>query len=386
MAKRDYYEILGVAKGADKAEIKSAYRKLAIKYHPDKNPDDKEAEDKFKEASEAYDVLSDENKRAQYDRFGHEGVRSAAGGNPGFNNVEDIFSNFGDVFGGSIFEEIFGGGSGGGRRRRGRRSSAERGPDLKIKMPLTLEDIAKGTEKTIKVKKFVKCNTCSGSGAQPGSGTQTCATCQGQGEVRQVSRSMFGQFVNIQVCPECNGAGEIIRHKCDDCHGEGRVREEIKEKVEIPAGVEEGNYLTLTQKGHVGKKGGPNGDLIVFIEEKEHKYFTRDGNNVIYKQRIGFPDAVLGTKVEIPTLYGIEKIDIEKGTQPGDSIKLKGKGIPHLNSYRKGDQIVVIEIKVPEKLSSEEKKLMKKLKESDNFKPQNQNKEGFFEKVKGVFS
>lgn len=380
--KRDYYEVLEVTKTADKTEIKSAYRRLAIQYHPDKNPDNPEAEDKFKEASEAYDVLSNEEKRARYDRFGHQGMRGAGGGQPGFSNVEDIFSNFGDIFGGSIFEDLFGGGN--GQRGQGRRRD-ERGADLKIKMPLTLEEIATGTEKTIRVKKYNACGECSGSGAKGGSsGFNTCQTCQGQGQVKQVSRSMFGQFVNIQTCPNCQGSGQMIKDTCNSCEGEGRVRDEEKISVEIPAGVEEGNYLTIARKGHAGRRGGSHGDLIVIIEEKEHKYLTRDGENVIYKLKISFPDAALGVKVEVPTLYGAEKVDIKSGIQPGETVILKNKGLPRLNSYRKGDQIIIADIYVPKKVSGDEKSLLKKLKESDNFKPNNDGK-GFFEKVKGAF-
>jgi molecular chaperone DnaJ len=380
--KRDYYEILEVTKTADKTEIKSAYRRLAIKFHPDKNPDNPEAEEKFKEASEAYDVLSYEDKRARYDRFGHQGMRGAGGGQPGFSNVEDIFSNFGDIFGGSIFEDLFGGG--GGQRGQGRRRD-ERGADLKIKMPLTLEEIATGAEKTIRVKKYTACGDCSGTGAKGGSsGFATCPDCQGQGQVKQVSRSMFGQFVNITTCPACQGSGQKITNTCNTCEGEGRVRDEEKISVEIPAGVEEGNYLTIARKGHAGRRGGSHGDLIVIIEEKEHKYLTRDGENVIYKLRISFPDAALGVRAEVPTLYGAEKVDIKSGTQPGESVVLKNKGLPRLNSYRKGDQIIIAEVFVPKKVSGDEKSLLKKLKESDNFKPNNDGK-GFFEKVKGAF-
>lgn len=381
--KRDYYEILEVNKTADKNEIKSSYRRLAIKYHPDKNPDDPTAEEKFKEASEAYDVLSNEEKRARYDRYGHQGLRGAGGGQQGFSNVEDIFSNFGDIFGGSIFEDLFGGGgrSQGGQRRR----RDERGSDLKIKMPLTLEEIATGAEKTIRVKKYISCNECSGTGAKGGhSGHKTCPDCHGQGQVKQVSRSMFGQFVNIQTCPTCQGSGQTITDTCNVCEGEGRIREEEKISVDIPAGVEEGNYLTIARKGHAGRRGGSHGDLIVIIEEKEHKYLTRDGENVIYKLRISFPDAAIGVRVEVPTIYGTENVDIKSGTQPGENVVLKNKGLPLLNSYRKGDQIVIVDVFVPKKISGDEKTLLKKLKESDNFKPNNDSK-GFFEKVKGAF-
>jgi molecular chaperone DnaJ len=389
MAKRDYYEILGVGKQAGKDELKSAYRKLAIKFHPDKNPGDKEAEDKFKEASEAYDVLSDDNKRARYDRFGHEGMRGAAGGGAqGFSNVDDIFSAFSDIFGGrgsSIFDDFFGGGSQGGGRRRSR---GERGGDIKIKMPLSLEEIATGTKKTIKLKKWATCGVCTGSGAKAGSGSTSCPTCGGAGEIRQVSKSLFGQFVNVSVCPQCNGAGEIIKEKCDNCTGSGRVKEEEEIKVEIPAGVEEGNYLPLQGKGNAGVKGGPAGDLIVIMEEKEHEHFTREDDDIIYHLEISYPEAALGTDVEVPTLYGTEKVTVEAGTQPGSTIKLHEKGIPHLNSYGKGDQILVVNIHVPTKLGSEEKELIEKLAEFEKVHPNSKkksHKSSFFDKVKDLF-
>ena len=383
MSKRDYYEVLGISRQADKNEIKAAYRKLAIKFHPDKNPDDKEAEEKFKEASEAYEVLSNDDKKARYDRFGHDGVRGA-GGASGFTNVEDIFSSFSDIFGGSIFDDIFGGGQrqGGGRSR----PMGKPGSDLKIKMPLTLEEITEGVEKTIKVKKYSPCKSCNATGAEEGSGFSTCPTCNGAGQIRQVSRSVFGQFVNVQTCPQCQGSGKIIKNLCKDCEGEGRVRGEEKVSIQIPAGVEEGNYLTLTGKGHAGRRGGPAGDLIILIEEKEHQFLTRDGNNVLYKLNISFPDAVLGTEVEVPTLKGVEKIKVDAGVQSGETVVLKGKGIPVLNSYRKGDQIIIINVYIPKKLSGEEKKLIKQLKDSENFLPKGKTKNGFFEKVKHVFS
>lgn len=387
MAKRDYYEVLGVSKQVTKDELKSAYRKLAIKYHPDKNQGDAEAEERFKEASEAYDVLSDDNKRARYDRFGHEGMSGAGGGAQGFSNVDDIFSAFSDIFGGrgsSIFDDIFGGqGQQGGRRR----SRGERGGDIKIKMPLTLEEIANGVSKKIKIKKWAACSVCSGSGAKAGSGTNTCPTCAGAGEIRQVSKSLFGQFVNVSVCPQCNGAGEIIKERCTNCTGSGREKAEEEIIVEIPAGVEAGNYLPLQGKGNAGIKGGPTGDLIIIMEEKAHDNFTRDGDDIIYNLNISFPEAALGTDVEIPTLHGTEKVEINPGTQPGSTIKLHDKGIPHLNSYGKGDQIVIVNIHVPKKLGSEEKELIEKLAKFEKIHPSNKksHKSSFFDKVKDLF-
>jgi molecular chaperone DnaJ len=377
MSKRDYYEILGVSKSASKDDLKSAYRKLAIKYHPDKNPGNPEAEEMFKEASEAYDVLSNDDKRARYDRFGHDGLRGA-GGPSGFSNAEDIFSAFSDMFGGSIFDDFFGGSSRGRRRERG-----QRGSDIKIPMPLTLEEIAKGVSKTIKLKKWSNCNSCSGSGAKAGSGHNTCPSCGGSGEIRQVSKSLFGQFVNVSICGQCNGSGEIIKDKCDSCMGEGRVRGEEEIKIDIPAGVEAGNYLTIQGKGNSGKNGGIPGNLIVVMEEKEHDIFAREGNHIIYKLTISYPEAVLGTQITVPTLWGDEKLDIESGTQPGTTFTLRDKGIPNLNSYGKGNQYVMINIFVPEKLSNKEKDLIKELSEIESFYPENKksHKSGFFEKV-----
>lgn len=380
MSKRDYYEILEVSKNVSTDELKSAYRKLAIKYHPDKNPNNPEAENKFKEASEAYEVLSNDDKRARYDRFGHDGLRGAGGGS-GFNNTEDIFSAFSDIFsGGSIFDDFFGG-QGGSRGRR--REKGQRGSDIKIPLALTLEEIAKGVSKTIQLKKWVSCKTCTGTGARPGSGSHTCPSCSGAGEVRQVSRSLFGQFVNVTVCPQCNGAGEIVRDKCQDCSGEGRVRGEDEVKVDIPAGVEAGNYLPLQGKGNAGKNGGLAGNLIVIMEEKEHEHFAREGNHIIYKLTISYPEAALGTEISVPTLWGDESLKIEAGTQPGTTLVLKDKGIPNLNSYGKGNQYVMVNVFVPQKLNSKEKELVKTLSDVETFYPGNKksHKSGFFEKV-----
>ena len=384
MSKRDYYEVLGVSRGADAATIKSAYRKLAIKFHPDKNQGDSAAEEKFKEASEAYDVLSDQNKKAQYDRFGFDGLRGGGGSGAGFSNVEDIFSSFGDIFGsgGSIFDDFFGGSQRGGRRSR---SVGERGGDIKIRLPLTLEEVAKGTKKTIKIKKWKECGTCSGMG---GTGVQTCGNCNGSGEVRQVSRSMFGQFVNISSCGNCSGSGQVIQQKCNTCSGEGRVQEEESISVDIPAGVEEGNYLPLQGKGNAGRRGGESGDLIVIMEIKEHEKFTRDGHNVLHRFTIDIPLAILGGVVEVETLHGTAEIKIEEGTQPAEIIRVKGKGLPSLdNPNHKGDHIVIINIKVPKKVNLTEKKIIQDLSKSENFKVSSKdgkssNNSGFFGKVK----
>lgn len=384
MAKRDYYEILDLQKGASIDEVKASYRKLAMKYHPDRNPDNPESEEKFKEATEAYEVLSDAQKRQRYDQYGHEGIRGGMDYS-NFTNINDIFSQFGDVFGGSIFDEFFGGG---GRRRTHRRDMGERGSDLKIRLPLTLEEIALGAEKTLKIRKMGKCDTCNGSGAKEGSGYASCQTCGGAGEVRQVSRSVFGQFVNISVCPSCNGAGQLIKEKCHSCGGDGRVQVEDTIKVNIPAGVEEGNYIPLRGKGNAGRRNGSAGDLIVVIEEKEHQIFTRQGDNILYSLTISFPDAALGTEVEVPTITGSEKIKIDAGTQPGSTIVLRDKGIQRLNSYGKGEMIVIINVHVPHKLNSNEKELLKQLANSDNIIPNkrtDKKSKDFFDKVKDTF-
>jgi len=375
--KRDYYEILGVSKDSSIDTIKSAYRKLALQYHPDRNPDNKEAEEKFKEATEAYEVLSDATKRQRYDQFGFQGVNSGFGQSS--TSYDDIFSSFGDVFG-----DFFGGGRGGGRRSA--RPVGEPGSDIKIRLPLTLEEIASGVEKTIKVKKQVSCSTCSGSGAKAGSGYATCNTCKGQGEIRQVSRSVFGQFVNITACPTCNGSGKTIKERCTQCSGEGRNSEESNIKFSVPAGVSNGNYIHLRGQGNAGKRGGEAGDIIVIIEEKEHKYFIREENDILYDLTISFIDATLGTEVEVPTLDSPAILKIEAGTQPGTILQMKDKGIPKLNSYGKGDQLVRVNIFVPTNISSKEKSILKELQHSKHFVPdQKENTKGkkdFFDKVR----
>ena len=386
MSKRDYYEILGVSRTSEIGEIKTSYRKLAMKYHPDKNPDDSEAEAKFKEATEAYEVLSDANKRSRYDQYGHEGLRAGQDYHS-YSGAEDIFSHINDIFGGSIFDEFFGGGS---RSRGGRRthSMGERGSDIRIRLPLTLEEIAKGVEKTIKIKRYKTCDNCNGTGANSTSGYKTCNACNGTGEIRSVSRSMFGQFINVSTCSHCGGSGKIISDPCTVCNGDGRVHGEDNISVKIPAGVEEGNYLPVSGKGNTGRRGGESGDLIVVIEEKEHPYFIRNGNDIIYHLDISISDAVLGAKYEVPSLDGIETIKIESGTRANTLIKLHGKGIPNLNSYGGGDEIVVVDIHIPKSVSSKEKTILKELSQSENFKPKvKKGKEkDFFSKVKGIFS
>jgi len=370
MAKRDYYEVLGVSKGASADEMKKAYRKMAMQFHPDRNPNDKEAEEKFKEAAEAYEILSDEKKRAKYDRFGHEGMRGGQDFH-GFSNSQDIFSHFSDIFGGgfgggsSIFDDFFGGSS----SQRGRqRSTGTPGQDLKVTLKLTLEEIASGTTKKIKLKKHSTCSTCKGTGAKDQASFQTCSVCSGTGEVKQVSRSLFGQFVNIAPCNNCNGSGKIITSPCAACHGDGRVYEESTIKINIPAGVTDNSYMTMRGEGSVGKNGGPAGDIIVIFREQPHEHFVRDGDNIVYELSVSYPEAVLGTEVEIPTLNGRAKLKIDRGTESGKYLKMREKGIQHLNHHGAGDQLVRVNIHVPNKVNSEEKDLLKELQKMPHIK------------------
>ncbi|WP_205509276.1 molecular chaperone DnaJ [Longitalea arenae] len=382
--KRDYYEILGVAKGASADEIKKAYRKVAMQYHPDRNPGDKAAEEKFKEAAEAYEVLSDADKRAQYDRFGHAGVQGNGRGYSGASNMEDIFSQFGDIFGDDIFGSFFGGGGG---RRGGQRMRGVRGSNLRIKIKLTYEEIAKGVTKQVKVKKHVPCNTCHGSGAKDNGSVQTCSTCGGSGQVRRVSNTFLGQMQTVTTCPACNGEGTTITAKCGSCKGEGRVYGEETVTLDIPAGVQEGMQLSLGGRGNAGERGGPPGDLIVLIEEEQHKELHRDGLNVAYELHISFPDACFGTSVEVPTIDGKARIKIPAGTQSGKIFRLKGKGFPGVNSYEKGDQLIYVNVWTPQNLTADEKAMLEKMNGSPNFKPQPEKSDkSFFDKVREMFS
>lgn len=372
MAKRDYYEILGLSKNATQDEIKKAYRKMAMQFHPDRNPGDKEAEEKFKEAAEAYEVLSNDDKRAKYDRYGHSGLKGGQDFH-GFNNVNDIFSHFSDIFGGafggsSIFDEFFSSGSQRGSRQR---STGTPGSDLKVTIKLTLEEIASGTTKKVKIKKYNKCETCGGSGARSTNSFKTCSNCNGTGEVRQVSRSIFGQFVNIAPCNVCNGTGKVISDPCPTCNGDGRVHSESTIKINVPAGVYDNSYMTLRGEGNAGKNGGHAGDIIVIFEELPHQYFTRDGDNIVYELFLSYPELVLGTEVEVPTLNGKAKLKIDAGTQVGKFLKMREKGIQHLNSHGAGDQLVRINIHIPKNVNSKEKELLRELQKQTNIKKEN---------------
>jgi molecular chaperone DnaJ len=379
MAKRDYYEILDLPRTATAEEIKKAYRKMALKFHPDKNPDDPSAEGKFKEAAEAYEVLSDADKRARYDRYGHDGVKGMPGG--GFNmSMDDIFSNFGDIFGGA-FNDAFGFGNRGRVRRR-----VNRGTNLRVKVKLTLEEIATGIEKKIKVNKYIPCDLCNGTGADKGSSMNTCQTCHGQGQVTRVTNTFLGQMQTTSTCPTCDGEGTVIGTKCNKCFGNGIIKGEEVIPVRIPAGVADGMQLSMSGKGNAAARGGIAGDLIILVEEHEHEYFTRDGNNLIYEHFISIPEAALGNSVDIPTLEGKARIKVEPGTQSGKILRLKGKGLPDLNGYGRGDLLVNLSVWTPRNLTKEEHQILDKLRDSENFIPNPSKKDkGFFDRMKDIF-
>ena len=391
MSKRDFYEILGVSKSSSQDEIKKAYRKVAMQFHPDRNPGDKAAEEKFKEAAEAYEILSDADKRAQYDRFGHQAFSGGRGGGGGYGggagmNMDDIFSQFGDIFGDeSPFGSFFGGG--GRRSSGGGRTRGTRGSNLRVKIKLNYEEIAKGAQKTIKVKKYVGCNTCGGSGAKDKNSVQNCGTCGGSGQVRRVQNTFLGQMQTVTTCPTCNGEGSTVTHKCTACKGDGRVYGEETMTIDIPAGVQEGMQLSLGGKGNAGERGGSPGDLIVLVEEEVHPQLHRDGLNVAFDLHISIPDAVFGTQVEVPTIDGRAKIKIPPGTQSGKIFRLKGKGFPNVNSYEKGDQLIQINVWTPQHVSASEKEMLEKLQHSENFKPKpDKNDKSYFDKVREMFS
>ncbi len=383
--KRDYYEVLGVEKNANADEIKKAYRKAAIKYHPDKNPGDKEAEEKFKEAAEAYDVLSNPDKRARYDRYGHAGVGGAAGaggfGGGGFAGgftMEDIFSQFGDIFGGH-FGGGFSGFSGGGQR-------VSRGGDIRVKVKLTLQEIAEGTTKKLKINKEIACDKCGGTGADGSNAYATCSTCNGSGYVTRVENSFFGRVQTQGLCPTCGGTGKVITSPCNKCNGQGTVRGSEIVEIKIPAGVGEGMALTVSGKGNAARHGGINGDLLVVIEEERDPQLVRDGDDLIHNLNITVTTALLGGEVEVPTIGGKAKIKIAPGTHAGKVLRLRGKGLPSVNGYGKGDILVVVDITIPSKLSSEERRLVEQLAAQPSFKAaekvENQN---IFERMKNFF-
>lgn len=380
MSKRDYYEILDVSKNADKAEIKKAYRKIAVKYHPDKNPGDKEAEEKFKEAAEAYEVLSNDEKRAKYDRFGHSAFDGASGfGGGGGMSMDDIFSHFGDIFGGFGFGG-FGGSSSGGRRQR-----VNKGTNLRIKVKLSLKDILNGTTKKIKVKKHVACSHCGGTGAE-NSEVDTCQTCHGSGQVIRVQNTFLGQMQTSATCPSCHGQGTIIKKRCSYCHGEGIIQGEETVKVNVPAGVAEGMQMKIAGKGNAARRGGVNGDLIVIFEEEEHPELIRDENDLLYNLFISFPEAALGTSVEVPTIESKVKIKIQAGIQSGKILRLRGKGLPSYGSYGKGDILVKVNVWVPKNLDKDEKRILEKFSASPNFTPKPEaDEKSFFDRVKDMF-
>lgn len=386
--KRDYYEVLGVAKNASPDEIKKAYRKLAIKYHPDRNPGDKAAEEKFKEAAEAYDVLSNEEKRQKYDQFGHNmGPQGFGGGDAGFGgfyhggmSMEDIFSQFGDIFGGGGF-----GGATGGSRRRQQRAAQRKGTNLRIRVKLNLEDIAKGVTKTLKIPTFVKCEHCNGTGAKDGVAFASCPTCHGTGSIDQVQNTIFGPMQSNVTCPQCEGSGKIITEQCPYCRGEGVKKEDQTVSFTIPAGASEGQEFTLKGKGNAPRHGGINGDLIVLIEEIKHPELIRDQQDVIYNLMLDFPTAALGGSVEVPTITGRARLKIAPGTQPGKVLRLRSKGLPSTQNSSVGDELINVMVYVPEKLTDEERKAIESLQDSPNIKPSEAEKNRIFSKLKHIF-
>ena len=381
--KRDYYEVLGVSKSATPEELKKAYRKLALQYHPDRNPGDKEAEEKFKEAAEAYEVLSNPEKRQRYDQFGFAGMSGAGGYSGQGMSMDDIFSQFGDLFAdfglGSFFSGGFGGSRSGGIAR-------EHGSNIRVKVKLNLQEIEKGVKKKIKVNKYITCDHCHGSGSEDGS-TDTCPTCKGRGQVLRTVSSLFGQMQTASTCPTCGGTGKVIKNKCTHCHGDGIVKGEEVIEIDIPAGVGEGMQLTMRGKGGAGPHNGVNGDLYVLIEEEPHPDFERDGSNLIYNLFISVTDAILGTDAEVPTVSGKVRVKITPGTQSGKILRLRGKGLPNVNSYGTGDLLVNVNVWIPKKISKEEERVLQGLSKSENFKPNpTEDDRSFFKKLRDYFS
>ncbi len=376
MGKRDYYEILGVVKTSTIHEIKKAYREKALQYHPDRNPGDKTAEDKFKEAAEAYEVLSNDDKRARYDRYGHAGMNGFGGHSM---NMDDIFSQFGSIFEGFGFSG-FGGSS---SRRPGH--SVQKGSNIRIKVKLTLEEIAKGVEKNIKVQKHVKCDTCNGTGAKNPDAVKTCSTCNGYGYTVRTQQSIFGQMQVQAECPTCHGSGKMVTEKCLDCSGNGVVKGEDVTSIRIPAGVVDGMQFAMRGKGNAAPNNGESGDLLVLVQEEKHPVFERDGNNLYLEHYISFSQAALGDTVEIPILEGKAKVKVVPGTQPSTLLRLNGKGLPDMQGYGKGDLIVNVNVWVPKHLSKDEKQMMEQMAKSENFKPQPPKQASFFQRVKHFF-
>jgi len=384
MSKRDYYEVLGVSKDASESEIKKAYRQMALKYHPDKNPENKEAEENFKEAAESYEILSNAEKRQRYDQFGHAGVGGAAGANGYHMSMDDIFSQFGDIFGGG-FGGFGGFSSGGGTRQRRRR--VNKGSNLRVKVKLTLAEIAKGAEKKIKVNKYIECETCSGTGSKGGSSYSSCSTCNGTGAVTRVTNTFLGQMQTSSTCPTCGGEGQTIVNKCPKCAGDGIVRGEEVISIKIPAGVEDGMQLSMSGKGNAGARDGIPGDLIILIEEEQDENFLRDGRNLLHDVFISITEASLGASIEVPTIEGKARIKITPGTQAGKVLRLKGKGLPSLNSYGSGDLLVNINVWTPKSVSKEEREILEKLGKSPNFIPDPTAKDrSFFSRMREYFT
>jgi len=364
MSKRDYYEVLGVQRGASESDIKRAYRRLAVQYHPDKNPDDKEAEEKFKEAAEAYSVLSDAQKKSRYDRFGHAGMGGAGGYDPGFTNIEDIF----DLFG---FGDMFGGGS--------RRTTVKRGADLRFDYQISLEEAAQGKDAKIEIPRLEKCETCDGIGAAEGTSPETCITCNGSGQTRYQQ----GFFSVMRTCPNCSGSGQIIKERCGDCRGVGRVEKKKKLEVKIPAGVDSDSRLRIGGEGEAGVNGGPNGDLYVFVHVRDHEVFERQGSNLYTSAPISFAQAALGTEIDVRTLEGTETLKIPSGTQTGTVFRIKGEGMPILGGRGKGDLFVAVTLVTPKTLNKEQRKLLEKLAEIED---KDFSDEGFMDKVRNIFN
>lgn len=378
MSKRDYYEVLGVTRAVEEIELKKAYRKVALQYHPDRNPGDKAAEEKFKEAAEAYEILSDQDKRARYDRMGHAGVDPNFGGGHG-RNMDDIFSQFGTIFEDSPFGSFFGGG-----RTQG---SGQRGSNLRVKIKMTLEEVNSGVKKKIRVNKQITCHTCGGSGAKDRSSVKTCTRCNGAGQVREIRNTFLGQMQTTSTCSACHGTGKLVTANCATCKGDGRIHGEDTLEFDIPAGVADGMQLSLSGKGNAGAKNGPAGDLIITIEETPHEHLERDGNNILYDLNINLADAALGYSVEVPTIDGRARVKIPPGTQSGKIFRLKGKGLPALQSYGRGDQLVQVNVWTPKKLSDEEKALLEKLRKMPNFNPEpGKQEKGFFQRMKEMFN